>query len=56
MSSKKHGGARSGAGRKKMKPEDKKVRLTVWPTGLAVKRAGGKKAAKLLAMRALDLC
>ena len=55
MSDKKHGGKRENAGRKKMKYEEKKVRITIWPTGLAVKNAGGKKRAKLLALSALDL-
>ena len=52
----KHGGKRPGAGRKKMKPVDKKVRITVWPTGSVVKRAGGPKAAKLLAIKAIEEC
>ena len=55
MNEKKHGGKRNGSGRKKMKLKDKKVRLTIWPTGEAVKNAGGKEKAKILALNALDL-
>ena len=55
MNEKKHGGKRNGSGRKKMKYEEKKIRITIWPTGKAVKNAGGKKAAKILALNALDL-
>ena len=55
MNEKKHGGKRNGSGRKKMKFEEKKIRITIWPTGKAVKNAGGKKKAKLLALNALDL-
>lgn len=52
----KHGGKRSNSGRKKIGSDEKKVRITVWPTGLVVKKAGGKKAAKLLALKALEGC
>ena len=55
METKKHGGSRPNSGRKKMKYKDKKVRLTIWPTGLAIKKAGGIEKAKTLALNALDL-
>lgn len=56
MDNNKHGGKRPGAGRKKMRPTDKKVRITVWPTGSVVKKVGGPKAAKLLAIKAIEEC
>lgn len=56
MADKKHGGARPNAGRKKMNRDDKKIRLTVWPKGISIRKAGGLKAAKLLALKALEGC
>lgn len=52
--SKKHGGARPGAGAKKKKFVDRKIRLTIWPTGAMVRKVGGEKQAKVLAMNALQ--
>ena len=56
MEVKKHGGKRLNAGRKKMKFVDKKIRITVWPLGAAVKKAGGEKAAKVIALQAIEQC
>lgn len=56
MNKKQHGGKRTGAGRKKMKFIEKKIRITVWPLGESIKKAGGKRRAKLLALKAIEEC
>lgn len=56
MNNKKHGGKRIGAGRKKLNPLKKKVRITVWPMNESVKKVGGEDAAKILALKAIEKC
>lgn len=56
MTDKKHGGKRNGSGRKKLKYEEKKIRITIWPKGVFINKAGGKKAAKELALNAIEQC
>lgn len=50
----KHGGKRTGAGRKKVK--DPKVQISVYPLKSQVRKAGGKKGAKAVALQAIEQC
>lgn len=51
MAKSKRGGARPGAGAKPIK--DKKKPLTIYVRGSEIKKAGGKKQAKIKAVAAL---
>lgn len=51
MSTKKHGGSRKGAGRKPLK--DKRIQLDIYPLQSQIRKAGGKKKAKAIALQAL---
>lgn len=50
----KHGGKRNNSGRKKVK--DKKMQLSIYPLTSQVKKAGGKKRAKEVALQAVEAC
>lgn len=48
----KKGGKRNGAGRKK--GTDNKVQISIYPRKSSIKKVGGKKTAKALALAAIE--